>query len=149
MSQLNLDCLRKNKHRLPDELLGCLLRMEESTLLQLASALHGARISAATQREKRFALKLAAHGRDYERTKGVWDFVSEQEKRCIDLKSGGFDHNTPIALWAEKYLRALPAGYCGTFVVQPGAYDLSVHWPISKLADLGLPVVTEQEFFNG
>jgi hypothetical protein len=143
MNAINMEIVY-NKSEIPNCLKDQLSQYSETVLLALASALHGGRISAATQREKTFAKKANAV-----KQKGCWDFKFEKQKLMVDLKSPGFDHNTPVELFAKKYLDNLPVGFTGVFVVQEiTGQRLEKHWPIAKLAAYGLIVMNETDFFE-
>jgi hypothetical protein len=120
----------------------------EEELVVLASVLHGARISASSHREKAFKTKLKAiYGTAAEQWKGEWDFGILNLNLAIDLKSPGFDHNTPVASWVQKYAQALPKGYTGIFVVQDWAdKPYTVHWPVAAIEAHGFRVMSEDEF---
>ena len=120
----------------------------EEELVVLASVLHGARISASSHREKKFKQKLQAkHGTFVEQWKGEWDFGIPKLGLAIDLKSPGFDHNTPVASWVQKYIKALPAKFTGIFVVQElPDMPLTLHWPVAAIEAFGFRVMSETQF---
>lgn len=120
----------------------------EEELVIMASVLHGARISASSYREKAFKLKLQAKFVTTTiQQRGEWDFVITDSKLAIDLKSPGFDHNTPVASWVQKYIKALPVGYTGIFVIQElPNMPYTMHWPVAELASFGFHVMSETEF---
>lgn len=123
-------------------------QFDEEQLVVMASVLHGARISASSNREKTFGKRLkATYGADAEQWKGEWDFGVYSKKLAVDLKSPGFDHNTPVQSWVQKYLQALPKGFQGIFVVQElPNMPLTMHWPVAKIEAYGLRVMSETEF---
>jgi hypothetical protein len=120
----------------------------EEQLVIVASVLHGARISASSHREKRFKAKLQAkYGSLAEQWKGEWDFGIRELNLAIDLKSPGFDHNTPVASWVQKYSKALPANFTGIFVIQElPNMPLTLHWPTAAIEAFGFRVMSETQF---
>lgn len=120
----------------------------EEQLVTIASVLHGARISASSHREKSFKAKLQAkYGSSAEQWKGEWDFGIQGLNLAIDLKSPGFDHNTPVAAWVQKYIKALPATFTGIFVIQElPDMPLTLHWPVAAIEAFGFRVMSETQF---
>jgi hypothetical protein len=121
----------------------------EAELVIMASKLHGARISASSSREKSFLKQLQTKysATDARSLASEWDFCIESLGLYIDLKSPGFDHNTPIEHWVQKYLKQLPSGKQGIFVIcELPNMPLTMHWPVKAIEAYGFRVLSLNTF---
>lgn len=115
-------------------------------LVTLCKVLQGGIISySMTTKQKDLASRLRKHITDLEEINSVFDYVSHERKMYIDSKSPSYDNNTPAEFTAAKYIRDNLEGYDMYFVVT-GSGDIK--WPIKKYKDLGITIVTEEDFME-
>ena len=108
---------KKKWNELPTNTKNYLETLDDDALLQIASILHGGRISAGRVRETEVLPFLKTIFEDIKKIDETWDFVSHKYKVYIDAKSKGENGNVFPEQQAYKYKQANKEGYDMAFVV--------------------------------
>ena len=108
---------KKKWGTLPQETQEFLKKLNDDELLDLASVLHGGRISAGRVRETEVLPYLKSIFDDIDNIDGTWDFVSHKYKIYIDAKSKAENGNVFPEQQAFKYKQANQENYDMVFVV--------------------------------
>ena len=136
-----------NLQKLPDYIKTFLEGLDDETWEEVASAMHGGRISGGSQKQKQLYQRLTKHIPDIKEINGKFDFVTHDRKMYIDSKSPGYNNNVPAKDVVNKYKTANKENYEMYFIVT-GNKTSNVGWPVETYKELGINILTEKQFLE-
>ena len=118
--------------------------LDDKTWTDVASAMHGGRISdGMTTKQSDLFKRLSKHIPDLKDISNEFDFKSDKLKMYIDCKSQDHNNNIKPMDVAQKYIRANIEGYKMYFVMP---HEDTGSWPINKYKEHGINIMTEKDF---